>query len=69
MVTIHPYRGLILIPRVGKMASELDRLVGEAQAEASHRIAYFQRLSLSLVKVNLVLGMVVLLLSSIAIRT
>ncbi len=50
MIIIHFYRGLVLASRIEKSESPTQR-------------ASLQRLSLNLVKTNLVLGMVVLLLS------
>lgn len=52
MVIIHFYRGLVLNPRIGKI-------------ELSVKKTLLQRLSLNLVKINLALGLIVLLLSVI----
>jgi uncharacterized membrane protein len=53
MVTIHFFRGLVLVPKIQRATAEADR-----QALA--------KLSLNLVKVNWGLGMLVLLLSGMA---
>lgn len=53
MMGIHFYRGLILAPKIG-------RLTGNPV-----EIAKLQRLSLNLVRSNLILGVIVLFMSSI----
>jgi uncharacterized membrane protein len=55
MVIIHFYRGLILIPKIGRLSS---------QAYES-RIANLRKFSLNLIKINLALGVVVLIVSGI----
>ncbi|MEC4684669.1 MAG: DUF4149 domain-containing protein [Nitrospirota bacterium] len=53
MVAVHFYRGLVLTPRIGRTGS-------------TNKKASLQKLSLNLVKVNFVLGILVLLLSGIS---
>lgn len=50
MIAIHFYRGLVLAPKITRTATDSEKVA-------------LQRLSLNLVKVNLVLGLLVLLLS------
>lgn len=50
MVSIHFYRGLVLAPKIGRTVSEAEKTA-------------LQKLSINLVKVNLALGLSVLLLS------
>jgi uncharacterized membrane protein len=52
MVVVHFYRGLVLTPKIGKTESVTKK-------------TSLQKLSLNLVKVNFVLGVIVLLLSGI----
>ena len=53
MIAIHFYRGLLLIPRIGRI-------------ESSTKKKSLQTISLNLVKVNLFFGILVLLLSAIS---
>ncbi len=53
MVVVHFYRGLLLTPKIGRTASSTEK-------------TSLQKLSLNLVKVNFVLGVMVLLLSGIS---
>ena len=55
MMIIHFYRGSLLIPKIGKLS---------AQGE-NPRVIRLQRLSLNLVKTNLVLGVIILALSGV----
>jgi hypothetical protein len=55
MIIIHFYRGLILIPKIGRLSLQGD----ESQ------IARLRKYSLNLVKINLALGVVVLIVSGI----
>jgi len=54
MTVIHFYRGLVLTPRITKLTSASMR---------SEQVSRLQRLSLTLVKVNLLFGATVLLIS------
>jgi len=54
MIVIHFYRGLILLPRITKLTSE---------GVHSEQVSRLQRLSLNLVKVNLLFGATVLLIT------
>jgi uncharacterized membrane protein len=54
MTVIHFYRGLVLTPRITKLASA---------GVHSDQVSRFQRLSLNLVKVNLLFGVTVLLIT------
>jgi uncharacterized membrane protein len=64
MIIVHFYRGLILNPRIGRLSSQ----IGETQVSSplSFQVIRFQKISLDLVKTNLVLGMIVLLLTGIS---
>src|SRR4030042_642699 len=57
MVLIHFYRGLILNPKIEKFSSKLDEI----------RSARLKKISMDLVKVNLVMGIIVLLLTAVSI--
>jgi uncharacterized membrane protein len=54
MTVVHFYRGLVLTPRTAKLTSE---------GVHSEQVSRLQRLSLNLVKVNLLLGATVLLIT------
>lgn len=56
MILIHFYRGLVLAPRIGKLS---------AQSAGSTEISRLQKLSLNLVKTNMVLGIIVLLFTAV----
>lgn len=56
MVAIHFYRGVVLQPRIARLAS---------QANTSFQVPNLQKFSLMLVKINLGFGIFVLLLSGI----
>jgi uncharacterized membrane protein len=56
MMIIHFYRGLLLIPKIGKLS---------AQGEDS-RVIGLQKFSLNLVKTNLAFGIIILAISGIA---
>ncbi len=56
MVAIHFYRGMVLQPRLARLAS---------QADTSFKVADLQKFSLMLVKINLGFGIFILLLSGI----
>jgi uncharacterized membrane protein len=56
MVAIHFYRGMVLQPRIARLAS---------QADTSFQVANLQKFSLTLVKINFGFGILVLLLSGI----
>ena len=55
MIIIHFYRGLILIPKIGRLSSQGDESL----------IVNLRKYSLNLVKLNLALGVVVLIVSGI----
>ena len=57
MIFIHFYRGLILNPKIEKFSSKLEEI----------RSARLKKISLDLVKVNLALGIIVLLLTAVSI--
>ena len=57
MILIHFYRGLILNPKIERSSSKLDEV----------RSASLKKISLDLVKINLALGIIVLLLTAVAI--
>jgi len=57
MILIHFYRGLILNPKIEKFSSKRDEI----------RSARLKKISMDLVKVNLVLGIIVLLLTAVSI--
>lgn len=63
MVVIHFYRGLVLTPRIDRLSGQLSN--SKEPSYLSSRIARLQNLSLNLVKVNLLLGLTVLLLTGI----
>ena len=56
MIIIHFYRGLILNPKIGRLSSKINE----------SKVAKLQKISLDLVKSNLVLGMIVLVLTGIS---
>ncbi|RJR46473.1 MAG: DUF4149 domain-containing protein [Deltaproteobacteria bacterium] len=60
MVVIHFYRGWLLAPKIGRLAAQ-----AEGTPALSSRVAGLQKLSLNLVKVNLVLGLAVLLVTGV----
>ncbi len=55
MASIHFYRGLVLTPKIGRLTAEGGH---------SEQVEKLQKLSLNLVKTNLVIGMTVLLLTA-----
>lgn len=59
MIIIHFYRGLILAPRIGTLSAQ-----PAGSTSLPLEIAKLQKLSLNLVKTNMVLGMFVLLASA-----
>jgi len=63
MVIIHFYRGLLLNPKICRLSSKISEL--EVASPLSSRVAKFQKFSLDLVKVNLVLGIMVLMMTGI----
>jgi putative copper resistance protein D len=56
MTGIHFYRGLVLTPKLSKLTAEGGQ---------SKKVSSFQKLSLTLVKVNFLIGLTVLLLTGI----
>ncbi len=60
MVVIHFYRGWLLTPKIGRLSAQ----AGETPSLSS-RVARLQKLSLDLVKANLVLGIMVLLVTAV----
>jgi uncharacterized membrane protein len=64
MVIIHFYRGLMLNPRMGRLSSKISK--SEVASPLSSRVQRLQKFSLDLVKVNLVLGMIVLMMTGIS---
>lgn len=64
MIIVHFYRGLILNPRIGRLSSQISET--QVFSSLSSQVARLQNFSLSLVKTNLVLGMMVLLLTGIS---
>ncbi len=64
MVIIHFYRGLRLNPKIGSLSSRISE--SEAASPLSSRVAKYQKFSLDLVKVNLFLGIMVLMMTGIS---
>lgn len=64
MVIIHFYRGLMLNPRIGRLSSKINE--SKVTSPLSSRVQRLQKFSLDLVKVNLVLGMIVLMMTGIS---
>ncbi|MBI4619879.1 MAG: DUF4149 domain-containing protein [Desulfobacterales bacterium] len=64
MILIHFYRGLILTPKIGRLSVQTNEL--PEPSSLSSKIARLQRFSLNLVKINLALGLIVLLLTGIS---
>lgn len=60
MIIIHFYRGLVLAPRIGGLSAQ-----AAGSPSLPSQIAGLQRFSLNLVKVNFVLGMIVLLVTGV----
>jgi len=53
----------MLNPKIGRLSSKISEL--EVASPLSSRVAKFQKFSLDLVKVNLVLGIMVLMMTGI----
>ncbi len=64
MVIIHFYRGLLLNPRIAGISSKINEPM--VASPLSSRVQRLQKFSLDLVKVNLVLGMIVLMMTGIS---
>ena len=64
MVIIHFYRGLVLNPKIGRLSSQVNE--SQVAPSLSSQVVNLQRFSLNLIKTNLVLGLIVLLLTSIS---
>ncbi len=64
MVIIHFYRGLMLNRIIGRLSSRISK--SEVASPLSSRVQRLQKYSLDLVKVNLVLGMIVLMMTGIS---
>ena len=64
MVIIHFYRGLVLNPKIGRLSSQVNE--SQVAPSLSPQVVNLQRFSLNLIKTNLVLGLIVLLLTSIS---
>lgn len=60
MIIIHFYRGMVLAPRIGRLAAQ-----AAGSPSLSSQVAGLQKLSLNLVKVNFVLGIIVLLVTGV----
>jgi uncharacterized membrane protein len=63
MVFIHFYRGLMLNPRIEKLSFQANK--SQAKSSLSSKIKGLQKFSLNLVKINLVLGLIILLLTGV----
>ncbi|MFQ6083389.1 MAG: hypothetical protein ACE5WD_08520 [Candidatus Aminicenantia bacterium] len=64
MIIIHFYRGLVLIPKIGRLSTQVNN--SKESSSLSSQIAKLQKFSLDLIKTNLVLGLIVLLLTGIS---
>lgn len=60
MVIIHFYRGWLLTPKIGRLSAQAS-----GSPSLSPQVAGLQKFSLNLVKVNFVLGIIVLLVTGI----
>lgn len=60
MIIIHFYRGLVLAPRIGRLSAQTA-----GSTTLPSEIARLQKLSLNLVKTNMVLGIIVLLVTAV----
>lgn len=65
MIIIHFYRGLMLNPRITKFSLIIEESSAEESEKISSQISNLKNLSLNLVKINLGLGMIILILSSL----
>jgi uncharacterized membrane protein len=63
-VIIHFYRGLILNPKIGRLSSKI--IESKVTSSLSSRVTRLQKFSLDLVRVNLILGMSVLIMTGIS---
>lgn len=61
MIIFHFYRGLILNPKIGRLSSQINESL--ETSFLSSQVIRLQKLSLNLVKTNLVIGLIVLLLT------
>jgi len=64
MIAIHYYRNLWLNPKIAKLSPLIEESLEDEKEKISSLVVNLQRLSLNLVKINLGLGMLVLILSS-----
>lgn len=64
MIAIHYYRGLWLNPKIARLSPLAEGSPEDEKEKISSLVVNLQRLSLNLVKINLGLGMLVLILSS-----
>jgi uncharacterized membrane protein len=60
MIIIHFYRGLVLASRIGRLSAQ-----AAGSPSLSSQVAGLQKLSLNLVKINFVLGIMVLLVTGL----